>query len=503
MTIKSEKRQIEAINPALGTGIGVVQLPDNAELVQIVADLRAAANIWDNRPKSQRNQALKTLQHEIVNAVDEIATVINRQCGRSYQEGLLEVMTIAAMFGRVNKGKQSSQYSGGVIGVAAGTTFPFLLALRQAIIALAAGNCVVIVIDSQVSKIAALLQKLFVQAGQIAPFVRVVVADKQVVQELIAAGVGQWQVEPDAPLGRVVEKSFGRTNPHPTFAVSFVDSSDLLPNIVRHVYWNAGQGSQRIRVVGVPDELLAQAKTMLAEQMEALTFGYSDQKKDLHHYGALQSVDSAENYSTWLATAQAAGATLLSGGTRDRQFVQPALLFAPDLSAIDTTTMPQAPILIVCEFSHLQKQLTLLYQQHQALYIFSPLTKAGTIIEQIGRVHLSHFSFNDALLQMSWSAAPSAPAKQRFFSDTLAFVQKEYHIPTMTNLLLTPLATTPGNYRALSAALKAAYGATARQRLDSAEIVYNSYKVQQSIAQVSGRVQEIIEFGKQKLGKLE
>lgn len=484
MSMNSTTNALQAQNPATGETLGSIELTSTEVLLRHVDELRTTSRLWLNKSPQERHNALKQLQRELIANMDDCTLVINKQTGKSRQAAMLEVLAAADNIVQVTKGaiKAGPLPSDQIAAVAVGPTYPFMHALRQSIVLLASGASVLILIDSRVPTIARMLHKLFVNADALAPHIRVAVGDVESEQTLIEHGVVRWVTEAPADEAAVTIGYFPETQPQ---------KLDITA-IGRHAYWHAGQGPLRMRLIAVPTDDLEAVAQRFVNLFESLTFGYSDLKKDLHDYGPLQLSEDADIAEKWLSAADALGVTVKSGGVRDRHFFQPTVVTCSTLAPILEGPIPSAPLLIVTTLQALEQNWVTLAENFASVSILT--TNDETTIpgymqtsgRENARLKLGAYCLTNV-------SGLSSDVDSVLAADTLLFVLQRIARMPRVGVDLVSQMLEPGNYRMVHAAAKALYGATVQQRAQSAEIVYNSYKVQQLLSQTNGQLQSLFE----------
>src|SRR3954467_9122854 len=221
----------------------------------------------------------------------------------------------------------------GVCGQVISWSYPLQLAARCAAPALAAGNAVVLKPSELASVTPRRLAELAELAGVPRGMVHVATGAGDVGAALVAhPGVDHVTFVGSAATGRAVaeacarrlaplELELGGKSPNVVFADADLDA--VAPAVVRALLQNAGQscsaGSRLLVQRAVYDELIRR----VGEAFETVTMGPGIEDPDL---GPLISERQLQRALTMLATARAAGATVVTGGGSNELFMQPTLL---------------------------------------------------------------------------------------------------------------------------------------------------------------------------------
>jgi len=214
---------LDFINPATGEKFGEVNMATPDEAKQAVLDMRAAFKVWSRKPVEERVRILRRYQALIIDQVDPITGVINRDTGKSRQDALAEVFMTVDMLNehcrraaewlqrqRVPSGLQFFKRCYveprpyGVVVVIAPWNYPFHLAMPSVLDALLAGNTVVLKPSEVTAATGVLMEQLFQQVPDLSPFVRVVHGDGAVGAALVQAPPDFVFVTGSTPTGRKV-----------------------------------------------------------------------------------------------------------------------------------------------------------------------------------------------------------------------------------------------------------------------------------------------------------
>ncbi|BDP43881.1 aldehyde dehydrogenase (plasmid) [Deinococcus aetherius] len=110
----------------------------------------------------------------------------------------------------------------------------------------------------------------------------------------------------------------------PTLVMDDADLDLAVPSILSGAYWAAGQNCLHVQRVLVQDAVYAEVRSRLVEGARGYRVG--DKLSEDTDMGPLVSEVSARRVETLVQEAVTAGATLLTGGTRDGAFFAPTLV---------------------------------------------------------------------------------------------------------------------------------------------------------------------------------
>ncbi len=178
--LRRDGRVTEAINPATGEVIGYFAEHSLAELGEKLAAARQAQAVWAARPVKQRVKALAGIKSWLLDHVDILAAVISQDTGKTRIEALAtEVMPTvmalayyqqhAARFLKperllpgspllFNKWSKILRVPYGVVAIISPWNYPFAIPFSEVIMALLAGNAVILKTATQTPWVGKILE---------------------------------------------------------------------------------------------------------------------------------------------------------------------------------------------------------------------------------------------------------------------------------------------------------------------------------------------------------
>ena len=181
-TAGTSGRQQDVFNPATGAAITAVPLASAAEVGNAVAAAAAALPGWASTPPARRAQVMFNFRDLIKSNLDELATLISSQHGKTFDDAKgeiargIEVVEFACGIPHALKGEYSPQVAGNVdsfsmrqpVGVVAGITpfnFPAMVPMWMFPMALACGNTFVLKPSERDPGAPMMLARLLSEAG--------------------------------------------------------------------------------------------------------------------------------------------------------------------------------------------------------------------------------------------------------------------------------------------------------------------------------------------------
>lgn len=180
-------RQTASYDPATGEIIGHVTEHTAVDVERAVTTARKAQPAWAALPVRERAAALLRVRAAIVRQADELAEIICRDNGKTRTDALTdEILPAAAAVDyyannaerfladkRLKPGLALLAYKSsrvvrvpfGVVGIISPWNYPFAIPFSEVVMALAAGNTVVLKVATQTQQVGTALARLFQEAG--------------------------------------------------------------------------------------------------------------------------------------------------------------------------------------------------------------------------------------------------------------------------------------------------------------------------------------------------
>jgi len=228
-TAKSKADVIVSTNPATGKPLGEVTASSPDEVRDAVARAVEVQAEWGRVPPKERGHRMLALRKCLTDRCEEIAERISNESGKTRFEAMsMEIVGLADLIGyygkRVHKVLESKRIPlhllkhrrsyvhyvpRGVVGIISPWNFPFMIPFGEAIMAMLAGNAVIIKPSEITPLIADLIPELVHQAGLPRDLVQIVHGRGDVGAALIDSGVHQICFTGSVATGRKVAVACG------------------------------------------------------------------------------------------------------------------------------------------------------------------------------------------------------------------------------------------------------------------------------------------------------
>jgi len=351
--------RIVSINPATGVPLGDVPEQGADEVRAAVARARAAQRAWGALPLPDRCRRVAQLADVLMDRAEDLIELIVKEGGKTRVEALnTEVMVVADLIRYFTKRaprllapqpiplhmfRHRASYvhyvPRGVVGVIAPWNFPFSIPMGEVVMALIAGNGVVLKPSEITPLIGLEARNLCVAAGLPEDLFQVVTGRGPTGAALIDAGIDYCIFTGSVATGKKVAAACGERLIPCTLelggkAPAIVCKDADLDRTARAIVWggfaNSGQiccSVERVYAVGeVHDALVAKITAHARDLRQGDASNATPGEIDVGAMTWDRQVDTVEKL---VASAVAAGATVAVGGKRGPapgQFFQPTVL---------------------------------------------------------------------------------------------------------------------------------------------------------------------------------
>jgi len=310
---------------------------------------RHAQSLWSGTPVSERRAVMLRFHDLVLDRQDELLDTIQLESGKSRSDAFDEVLDVAvtarhyayraARLLRPTRAKGAlpvvtstrvERAPKGVVGIIAPWNYPLTLAVSDAVPALLAGNAVVLKPDEKTTGTARLALELLEAAGLPENVLQILAggaeAGQQVVAECdylmftgstavgrkLAAQAGQRLIGFSAELG----------GKNPLIVLESADIERAARGAVKACFSNAGQLCISVERIYVHDAVAEEFTERFVALTKQLRLGQS-WTDDIGH---LVSGEHLQRVASFVSSAVASGARVLTGGTHDGLYYSPTVL---------------------------------------------------------------------------------------------------------------------------------------------------------------------------------
>tara|TARA_R110002020_G_scaffold113518_13_gene261115 strand:- start:5066 stop:6490 length:1425 start_codon:yes stop_codon:yes gene_type:complete len=345
--------RFESRDPYRGDLVATAPTGSAEDVAAAVRAARAAAPDVARMPAYERAAILKRAAALVVDRAAEIGEIMARETGKALVDAEGEVKRTTDTLGlsgeeairiegshvpldgsAMGHGKMAflMRFPVGVVGAITPFNAPVNLACHKLGPAIAAGNAVVIKPPQQCPLVVHRLVELLFDAGLPRQFIQLVHGDGATGQALVAdTGVDMLTFTGSSRVGAEIRARAGLRpvtlelgGAGQTIVCEDADLEAIAPVLARNASRLAGQSCISVQTVFVPRALAPALGEMVAEHMKALRLG--DPLSRDTDVGTLVDEAAAKRVESWVAEAEAGGATILAGGTRHGAAYEPTLL---------------------------------------------------------------------------------------------------------------------------------------------------------------------------------
>ncbi len=377
----AQPREIVSYDPGTGEEIGRAPLASAEDVRQAVARARAAQPAWAMRSFRERGRVILKARELMLNARDEMALLVSQETGKPAAEAIsMEIVpTLDTMhyfanasenllrpqkidigqYGLMGRSSRLVFKPLGVIGIISPWNFPLATPADEIVMALMAGNAVVLKPSELTPLIALRLGEIFARAGLPTGLLEICTGDGPTGAALIDARVDKIMFTGSVATGKRVAEAAAKYlipvvlelgGKDPMIVLEDADLKNAARGAVWGAFANAGQACASVERCYVQDSIAAKFTELVVEETRALKQGLgTGESVDV---GAMTNERQRSIVEEHVSDAVQRGATVLTGGRRGSKsegfFYEPTVLTAVDHSMLimrDETFGPVLPIM--------------------------------------------------------------------------------------------------------------------------------------------------------------
>jgi succinate-semialdehyde dehydrogenase/glutarate-semialdehyde dehydrogenase len=303
-TLTQSSGELISTNPATGEENGRAPVTSPEEVARAVSRAREAQARWASRSFRERGRLMMQARRVILSNLDEIALLISRETGKPAAEaismelvGVLDLMqyfarrTAALLWPkRINVGQYGlmgrSSYEVykplGVIGIISPWNFPFATPLAEVVMALMAGNAVVLK-PSELTPLSGLkIKEIFSGVGLDEEVLHVVTGDGSTGAALVGAGVNKILFTGSLATGKRVAEAAARSlipvvlelgGKDPMIVLEDADITNAAMGAIWGAFANCGQACASVERCYVQEPIAPQFIEAVTAITKSLTQG--------------------------------------------------------------------------------------------------------------------------------------------------------------------------------------------------------------------------------------
>jgi succinate-semialdehyde dehydrogenase/glutarate-semialdehyde dehydrogenase len=336
-------RQIVSYNPATGEELGRVPLGSKDDVERSIAHAREAQKSWAVLSFDKRAEFIMRARTLLLEEMDEIASLISSETGKPRSEALameilptLDLMQFFArktgrllrpekidigLYGFLGRSSQIEYRPLGVIGIISPWNFPWALPLGEVVMALMAGNAVVLKPSELTPLVGLKIGEMLKRAGLPEGLLEVVTGDGATGAAVVEGGVDKVMFTGSVATGKkVAEVAARKLTPvvlelggkDPMIVLEDADIAAAASGAVWGAFANSGQACASVERCYVAEPVAEAFLQRVVEGTRALRQGTGEDTD----VGAMSNNRQLEIVEDHIRDAVARGARILVGGGR-------------------------------------------------------------------------------------------------------------------------------------------------------------------------------------------
>ena len=436
----TQTREVISYDPSTGEEIGRAALMNASDVSAAVAIARSAQPAWFKLSYRERARFILRAREIVLDQLEEIAQLVSRETGKPAAEAIsmeivptLDLMRYFAestkdlldhrkinigQYGLMGRSSYVVYKPLGVVAIISPWNFPWATPLDEVVMALMAGNAVVLKPSEFTSLTALKIGEVFKQAQLPAGLLEIVTGDGTTGAALVDAGVNKIMFTGSVNTGKRVAETAAT---HLTPVVLELGGKDPmivledanLPNAARAAIWgafcNSGQACASIERCYVHESVAGEFLELVVKQTRELKQGKAS--VDPIDVGAMTNERQLKIVEDHVRDAVARGARVLTGGHRidngDGWFHQPTIVTGVDHSMKLMRDETFGPVLPIMTFKTDDEAVKLANDSIYGLTasVFTRnIARGRRLAEQIdaGTVMVNEVVYTHALAQTPW-----------------------------------------------------------------------------------------------------
>jgi len=455
--------RIEIRSPATGELVGSVPISTPEDVQAAAQKARTAQVEWAERSLKERCAVLKQVKNVIIDRTDDLCDLLSKEQGKPKIEAMIhEVVNLVDLIHYYTSEaprilepepiplhllKHRSSYlhwaPRGVIGIIGPWNFPFNICSSPTVVALLAGNGVVVKPSEFTPLIQELAKEIFVEGGVPEDLIQVVHGYGETGSAVID-NVDMIEFTGSVATGRKVAAQCGERlipcvtelgGKAPALVLQDANIERTASALVWGGFANCGQVCASVERVLVHRSVLPALLDKLVPKVSALKPGNSQQDDDVQ-IGPLNNRRQRDIVQARVNDAIAKGARALVGGNAidgPGNFFEPTLLVdvTPDMDIMNQETF--GPVLPIMAMDDEESMIIEANRSHLGLlaYVFSRDTeRARTLAEQIeaGTVMVNDVLSTHGMPETPWGGVKDSGVGHTHGDDALRHMCQQRHV---------------------------------------------------------------------------
>jgi len=343
--LQGQSDEIITYNPATGEEVGRVRINSADEVNSVVDRSRQAFQLWRQTSFTERRRLVVAAREAILSDIDGIAHLISRESGKPFGEAIsmeiAPVLDLMQHFARSTKkllspkkiniglyalmGRSSRivYHPLGVVAIIPAWNYPFSIPLGEAVMALMAGNSVVIKPSELTPLTGMKIGEIFEKAGVAPHLVQIVTGDGSTGDALVKAKPDKIMFTGSVATGKKIAAEAAKNLTSVVLELGGKDAMIVLEDAnldmaaagaVWGAFCNAGQSCSSVERLYVHEKVAKELTAKIVERTKQLTQG--DGSREDVSIGAMSSERQVKIVEDHVANFRESGARIETGGKR-------------------------------------------------------------------------------------------------------------------------------------------------------------------------------------------
>jgi acyl-CoA reductase-like NAD-dependent aldehyde dehydrogenase len=440
LPVELERADLVSYDPATGEEVGRAPLTMPEEVAHAVIHAREAQAEWASLAFRDRAKIVMKAREIVLKELEQIALLISRETGKPIAEAVameltptLDLMQYFArrtesllmperiplgQYGLMGRLSYTMYKPLGVVGIISPWNFPWATPLDEVVMALMAGNAVVLK-PSELTPLTGLkIKEVFARAGLADGLLEVVIGDGSVGAAVVGAGVDKIMFTGSVATGKRVAEAAARYLIPVVLELGGKDPMVVLEdadirNSARAAVWgafaNSGQACASVERCYVHESIAPQFIEEVVAETKRLHQGIGvSRDADI---GSMTSEDQLEKVESHVRGAKIKGATVLIGGQRRRDlkgpFFEPTVLTNVNHEMDVMCEETFGPVLPIMTFQNDDEAVSLANDSHYGLTASvwtKNIARGERLAESIeaGTVMVNEVLYTHGIAQTPW-----------------------------------------------------------------------------------------------------
>ncbi len=340
-----QTREIVSFDPATGEEVGRAALGSAADVAEAVRRAQRAQPAWAEQSYSERGKLVMRARRIVLDEMEEIALLVSRETGKPVAEAIsmelaptLDLMQFFArrtrhllraekinigQYGLMGRTSRIVYQPLGVVGIISPWNFPWAIPLGEVVMALMAGNAVVLKPSELTPLVGLKIADVFKRAGLNDGLLEVVTGDGTTGAALTEAGVDKIMFTGSVATGKRVAQSAAKTltpvvlelgGKDPMIVLADAEVETAASAAVWGAFSNSGQACASVERCYVHESIAQQFIESVVEKTRALRQDVgTTEDTDI---GSMSSERQLAIVDEHVVDAVKRGASVLTGGKR-------------------------------------------------------------------------------------------------------------------------------------------------------------------------------------------